>query len=276
MAVLILGWSILPVQANLPRHNPVSGGIAVIPLTTPLAIKPEVQFGDRQVHVARHADGWHAYVGLPCDMLPGKYIILIFRPDQTHTSIEWNVMPHPPPLSNIDRRNEPQTRQDRHGVVSLPEPFQVQSVMNPDIPRRVETDPALTATLATNFVFQAPVESTWTVDYGKILVNGEFQCHDYLSYLVPLHHPVFAPAHGVVIGREKHQESHLILIAHAESVVSILGNLKNVFVEVGQTVQRGDKLGEAAMASGSSQGRLDWAVALNGYRVDPLQFSSTP
>ncbi len=264
-------------QADLPRHNPVPGGIAVIPLRTAVAEKPVVRFGERPVYVARDQGGWRAVVGLPCDILPGNYIVTVSGSQRNDTSVELGVLPHPPRLPDPDGGDGGDHFRGRSLIITLPQQITARSVVNGAMLRRFEYDHALVAGMDPDFRFHAPVESTFSVDYGKLLVDDDLWCHDYLSFFLPAGNRVYAPAHGVVVGIDAAGKGgSRIMVAHGEAVVSILGNLEDVPVEVGQTVEQGEMLGVVGTPTGDQTGRLDWAVALNGYRIDPLQFASTP
>ena len=264
-------------QAELPQHNPVPGGIAVIPLKMTVADKPVVHFGERPVYVTRDQEGWSAVVGLPCDILPGNYIVTVSGAPQGNSSIELGILPHPPRLPNPDETGSDDYVQDRNSTAALPQWISPRSVVNEAMSRRYEYDHALAEGLAPDFQFRAPVESVYSVDYGKLLVDGSLWCHDYLSFFLPAGSRVYAPAPGVVAGIDATgQGGSRIVVAHGDTVVSILGNLGDIPVKVGQSVEQGEMLGKVGAMAGDQAGRLDWAVALNGYRVDPLQFAAAP
>ncbi len=263
--------------ADLPGHNPVPGGIAVIPLETATDDKPVVKFGERPVHVARDQGGWSAVVGLPCDILPGNYIVTVSGGQQDHTSVELGILPHSPRLPDPDAGDGGGHVQGRSPTVTLPRGVSARSVVNIAMFSSIDYDHALAAGMDPDFQFRAPVESKYSVDYGKLLVDGNLWCHDYLSFFLPAGNLVYAPAPGVVAGIDPTQQGgSRIVVAHGDAVVSVLANLQDVPVEVGQAVEQGEMLGKVGALAGDRTGRLDWAVALNGYRIDPLQFASAP
>lgn len=277
LSALLALTATVPGQADLPRHDPVPGGIAVIALKAPLEERPLVRFGEHRVYVARNPDGWSAVVGLPCDILPGNYIVTVSGTQRKNTSVELGVVPHPPHLPEQEEGGDSGRDRDRNPVITLPRRTEVQSVVNEAMSREIEFDPALAEGLVPDFRFQAPVESTRSVDYGRLILDGRLWCHDYLSFFLPAANPVYAPAPGKVAGIDAAGEhGQRIVIAHADGVASVLGNLGDVRVEVGQPVERGEVLGSVGRVAGVRTGRLDWAVALNGHLVDPLRFSPSP
>ncbi len=276
LVICLAGLAPLAVQADLPRHNPVPGGIAVIPLKVPFTEKPEVRFGEHKVYVNRSAAGWSAFVGLSCDILPGKYIVLITGAEQTDAIAELVVHPYPPPLSAPGSPDSAHHHPHRSFVVTPPDGFPEELLINRNMSRKWEVSADLLDGLEPDLDFHAPAEATLSVDYGLLLLDGKPFCHDYLSFLLPAGKRVYAPAGGIVTGIHSHSSKYTVQIAHADVITSTLGNLSTVQVTVGGVVKRGQVVGNVAAVQGHSTGRLDWAVSLNGSRIDPLHFLSVP
>ena len=61
--------------AALPEHQPVPGGVAVVPLG--IGERPTVTLGDRSVAVVRTGSGWVAVAGIPLGTEPGELSLVV-------------------------------------------------------------------------------------------------------------------------------------------------------------------------------------------------------
>lgn len=278
--ILPLAWAGLLVSfsaagdAGLPVHRPVPGGIAVLPLNLQGEDKPSARFGEREVLVSRDGERWVAVVGLPCTMLPGNYIVSLTGEDLESVSVELGVIPHAPLNDGSD---EVDGGAVRSGAPQAPDPASGDVVFNPTLAQAPAVDPEAHSGLIPDFDFRAPVESRRIVRFGPMPSSTGLRCHDYLSFLLAPGSRIYTPAEGRVAAVDRTREHGIrITLAHGGGVVSVLGNLRTALVETGQRLDQGEILGTVGIADGSDSGRLDWAIALNGSRVDPLQFSATP
>ncbi len=73
-----LGLSVLTAHAqDLPRENPVPGGIAIIPVAPDTEPAPVVHYDNQRVLVTPQAGQWQAVVGLSLSATPGPQILQI-------------------------------------------------------------------------------------------------------------------------------------------------------------------------------------------------------
>ena len=69
-SLICLGIPVWAAVLSLPRHSPVPGGVAVIPLDVDASEPPAVRYDDRMIMVVRDGDRWVAVVGIPLDTPP--------------------------------------------------------------------------------------------------------------------------------------------------------------------------------------------------------------
>ena len=213
-------------------------------------------------------------MGLPCDIIPGNYVLSITSTGSEHTGVEFGVLP-PGSLAakdNSDNGIERITRISAHG---LPPGITPSHVFNPAMHLDLAIDGDRYSAVEPRFDFDPPVESRDLVGYGSLIGDSLSACHDYLSYQTPMGNRVYAPTSGEVVGLPGDVEgAGLVIISHGGETYSVLGNLGEILVETGQTLDKGEIVGTAGAASTPSGGRIDWAVLQNGYKVDPLRFST--
>jgi hypothetical protein len=262
-------------RAELPAHQPVPGGFAIVPLPVVDDIPPITRFGERRVSVSRQNGRWTALVGLPCDILPGNYILSLTNTAEEHQSVEFGVLPPGSPLAGGVTQTAGE--RDPAGTArALPEGITYRQVNNPAMRVKMVFDREQLAQTDATFDFDPPVESRELVGYGSLLVQANSGCHDYLSYLTAMGNRVYAPAAGMVVSATDESDvSEPLVIAHGSETLSILGNLGQVLVETGQWLEQGEPVGTAGAAETPTGGRVDWAVVQNGYRVDPLRFATS-
>lgn len=67
-----------------------------------------------------------------------------------------------------------------------------------------------------------------------------------------------------------------IILHHGNGMMSIISNLNSTRLKPGETIATGDVIGTVNNIEALSVGRVDWLVALNGYGINPLQFTASP
>jgi murein DD-endopeptidase MepM/ murein hydrolase activator NlpD len=85
---------------------------------------------------------------------------------------------------------------------------------------------------------------------------------------------VYAPAAGVVTSVQYNHELYgkLIILEHKYNFITYYAHLDKILVKVGQTIERGQKIGEMGN-SGESQGyHLHYEVRRDGVPIDPMMF----
>ncbi len=267
--------SATPALAELPVHRPVAGGVAVVPLPIASEEAPRARFGERPVHVARRNARWVALVGLPCDILPGNYILSLPDMEPEQSSVEFGVLPQDPGIRSA--AGEDSTPQPSRIALPLPPGIAIDGVVNPAMARSIAYDAALVGDVTPDFEFSAPVESRVHLGYGRLAAREAPDCHDYLGFFTAFGSRVYAPAAGVVVAIPGGADgAETLLIAHGGEVLSVLGNLGEVLVEAGTLLDQGEVVGTAGSAEAPTGGRVDWAVSMNGYRVDPLRLAAAP
>lgn len=85
--------------------------------------------------------------------------------------------------------------------------------------------------------------------------------------------PIFAPAAGIVVLTEPLQvRGNAIVIDHGRGIFTGYWHLSESKVTVGQTIQRGDRLGLVGTTGLSTGAHLHWELRIYGIAVDPMQF----
>ena len=262
--------------AELPPHTPVPGGIAVLPIAPVSNGKPLAKFGNRELLVSRDENNWIALIGLPCDILPGNYIVRVELEPGEFGSIELGVSPFAPDFSHYEDNDDKSGETSRDGQKShLGQAITTDvgneiDLFNPNLKPIARKRVAFSGTMEPNFNFSPVVDFTEFVAYGKLIQNKKMVTHDYMSYIATPGSQVYSPSAGNVVKViESEDQGITVHISHGGDVFSILGHLEQVLVHEGQPLDAGEHIGSTRQMNNSEKGRLDWGVQMNGYLVNP-------
>ena len=97
--------------------------------------------------------------------------------------------------------------------------------------------------------------------------------HGGVDISAPMHTPVIAPAAGTVTfaGTEAGL-GNVVIVSHGYGLKTTYGHLSKARVKAGQTVKRGDILGEVGSTGLSTGPHLHYEVEVHGRPVDPTKY----
>ena len=94
--------------------------------------------------------------------------------------------------------------------------------------------------------------------------------HNGIDIAAPEGTPVLAVANGIVaLTGNYFYNGKFVLLNHGDGLNSIFIHLKKIEVEIGQFVQRGEKIGEIGSSGRSTGPHLHWGVNWKNKRIDP-------
>jgi murein DD-endopeptidase MepM/ murein hydrolase activator NlpD len=124
---------------------------------------------------------------------------------------------------------------------------------------------------------ESPLPSGWPVDRGKAVITSGFGAlrggsqHQGIDLAVPAGTAVRATADGVVsFAGRAHGWGRCVVIDHVDGWQTRYAHLKNIKLDRGARVRRGDLLGRAGRSGNASGIHLHYEVLRNGHPVDPL------
>jgi len=259
--VPVLGW------ADLPRPHNFPGGIALVPIGLDER-KPQVFFGLDPVLVIQDNSEWLAIVGLPMDIIPGKYVLRIEFPEDPA-----------PQRSILSFTVYPLHSKYKQRSFTMPEKFTTEQFLGPENQQLkdmfgmhvFDSEPIIP-----DFSFQHVITQGSFLPYGRILSSGDhrdmkLENHSKITYLASGGAIAYAPGSGIVENIvDRGMPNQKILIRHSDHFRSILGYVKNSPLEIGDHVEAGQPIGTASPVDSSGISRVDWHLMLNGAEIDPL------
>ncbi|BAZ93643.1 hypothetical protein TspCOW1_14170 [Thiohalobacter sp. COW1] len=271
MRIFLLLFSLLfsqaLVAAQLPKADPVPGGMAVIPLPE-LTQPPRVTFNGNRTLTVRHDNRWHALVGLPLGLEPGEHRIQV-ADASGELPIAFTVQPKEYEAQYITLKNKRQVNP------------------NPDDLKRIRSEtPRIRSALRTfNFAEDVQLDFIWPVDgelsspFGlrRFFNQQPRKPHSGLDIAAPEGTPIRAPASGEVIEvGDFFFNGNSVFIDHGQGLVTMYCHLHRIDVKAGDRIAQGDIIGTVGRTGRVTGPHLHWGVSLNDARIDPLLFLPTP
>lgn len=262
-ALTVIGfvlWAI-PAFAALPPSTPVPGGLAVVRLDAEPAPPESVQFADRRVMVVADNGNWHAVVGIPLDVAPGRYSLVAKQADGKLREYPLEVADKIYPSQHLKVKNK------NHVEPSA------------DELRRIVTErDALLAAFATwspttpELNLDLPTHGRLSSEFGlrRFFNDQPRKPHGGIDLAAPAGTPIQAPAPGKVVAvGDFFFNGNTVLIDHGQGMVSMYCHLRDTAVTPGQTLVRGERLGTVGASGRATGPHLHWTVSLNGSAIDP-------
>lgn len=250
--------------ADLPRHLPAPGGVAVVELGPADGPRPEARFQGRKVMVAKQNQRWHAVVGLPLSLDPGKYglevksngearhYMLLVEPreyESQYITLKDDRMVNPYE-KDLERIRAERTRQDKSLETWSP-------IAEP----------------ATRFIL--PVEAAQSSAFGlRRFFNEQPRApHSGIDLAAVEGTPVRAPARAIVLDAgDFFFNGNTVFLDHGQGLVTMYCHMSEISVEPGDVVEQGATIGKVGATGRVTGAHLHWSVSLNDQRVDPWLF----
>jgi len=253
----------------LPQHNPVPGGIAVIPV--PLSTST-VLFENRQVMLLSSQNGKYAVVGISLKTRPGDYPLELTHKTASDTDEHQSMLSFQ--VGAKEYRVQRLTIENKRKVNPYKED------MDRIIRERNEMNKAFKsfenlAQPAVDFVL--PAEGPISSPFGlkRILNDQPRNPHSGLDIAAPTGTPIHAPAAGRVTAVGNYFfNGNTVLLDHGQGLISMYCHMSETTVAVGDALSPGDLIGKVGKTGRVTGPHLHWSVSLNNARVDPNLFIS--
>lgn len=250
--------------AELPRNDPVPGGVAIMAVG-PQAVPPLARAGEERALVTGNASGWMAVVGIPLTAKPGSTLPLV--------------------VERIDREPETLTiavRSKRYAIQRLKvKPGQVE--LSPEDLARFEQERIHLAEVLRTFSEQPPASlrllppcsGKRSSSFGlRRFFNGQPRNpHNGMDIAAPVGTPVVAAGAGTVIDVGDYFFSgNTVILDHGQGFLTLYAHLSEVEVAVETSVAAGIPIGGVGATGRVTGPHLHFSVFLNRTAVNPALF----
>jgi murein DD-endopeptidase MepM/ murein hydrolase activator NlpD len=247
-----------------PKQSLVPGGIALVDLKR-VDKTPNFTFNGKPVLTVIHQGKPIAIVGLPLNLKPGEHFIQgSWGKEKSLQKIFFSVVDKQYTTQTIqikDKRKVNPYAKDMDRIVS--EKKRKQKARLVFTPMLVDVD------------LLQPVEGIMTGSYGRrrIFNVHKKRPHSGMDIAAKTGTPILAPADGKVIELgDFFFSGNLIYIDHGQGLITLFAHLSKTNVELGQTVKKGEVIGEVGATGRVTGPHLHWSLGLNGTWVDPDLF----
>ncbi len=265
MRISIIAWLCViqlvanPASAELPRHTPVPGGIAVIQLAA--TSKPDVHVGTRRVAVVRDGNQWAAVFGIALDTPPGDLAYTV--------KLKSGVENRSVRIMQRQYREQHLTIKEKRYVD--PSPAELARYQR----EREEMNSARsswTETGGLDVFAEAPVAGPQSDSFGsRRFYNGQPRNpHSGMDIAAASGTAIVAPAPGRVVATGNYFfNGNTVMIDHGEGLVSMYCHLATIDTAPGDSLEAGQKLGSVGATGRVTGAHLHWGVYLSGVAIDP-------
>lgn len=253
------------IASAFPQHQPVPGGVAIIPLAGNSA--PNVYYKNHKVLTTFKDKQWFAVVGIPLSEKPGAHLLVN---KNNSLSVAFNVIDKTYPAQHITLKKTPKNKR----------------MINPnkmDMERITRERKTLLSALSTwtettpNIDFILPSHGRLSSPFGlKRFFNKQARKpHSGLDIAAPTGTKVSSPANGTIIDVGNYFfNGNTVLVDHGQGLISGYFHLSKTVVKVGDHVKQGQKIAEIGATGRVTGPHLHWNVYLNKTKVDPAFFIS--
>ena len=271
---VILCIAVLPLNAmaiNLPRAEPVPGGIAIVPLDVKSSSAPVVKYNGKRVLTTANPEAssnpeprWLAVTGIPLGAKPGMHSLTVKIGNKTST-VKFEV-------KNKAYETQHITIKDKRKV----NPYKK------DLKRIGEEKKLIVASLrhwsdtpSLSEGFLLPVKGRLSSPFGlrRYFNEQPRKPHSGIDIAAPEGTPIVSPTSGSVLRTGDYFfNGKTVFIDHGQGLVSMYCHMSRIDVKPGQKVAAGETIGAIGMTGRVTGPHLHWGVSLNDARVDPALF----
>ncbi|WP_455211752.1 peptidoglycan DD-metalloendopeptidase family protein [Kaarinaea lacus] len=257
-----LAWSFY-----LPRHNPVPGGIVVVPLPVNSSTAPQVYYQDNRVMVAPNGDpqnAWVAIAGIPLEASVGKQQLSI-KTENGDQLVSFHIKDKKYETQHLKIKNKRKVNPNKKDMERIgKEKKEIQYALA----LWSESDQLPTE-------FMLPVKGRLSSPFGlrRYFNQQPRKPHSGIDIAAPEGTPIIAPMGGTVISTGDYFfNGNTVFLDHGNGLVTMYCHMSKIDVKPGQRVSQGEAIGAVGKTGRVTGPHLHWGVSLNDARVDPALF----
>lgn len=251
------GWS------ALPQGSPVPGGIAVLKLPIQSSVEPQAFYRNNPVRIEQQNKQWYAIVGIPLSASEGSHILNYQAANTKQQSLTFTVKAKEYKAQYITLKNKRQVSPSETDLA------RIRKEKREMLSAYKNWQPSANSLQLFDWPVKGPISSPFGLK--RFFNQQPRNPHSGLDIAAAEGTPITAPADGLVSASGNYFfNGNTLLIDHGEGLVTMYCHLKTSHVKVGQTIKRGEVIGEVGKTGRATGPHLHWSVSLNNTRVDPL------
>lgn len=269
LIILTIGLLLAPSIAatDLPKANPVPGGIAIVPLKEVSSTPPQVYFNDRRVMVApndKQPNRWLAVVGISLDIKAGKRHLQVKGENGSHR-VSFRIKKKSYKSQYITIKNKRKVDPTKKDMARI---LKEKKIIGDSLRNWTDVEEA-------QMRFLVPVQGRLSSPFGlrRFFNKQPRKPHSGLDIAAPAGTPILAPSGGTVITTGGYFfNGNTVFLDHGNGLISMFCHMARIDVKPGQSVNQGELIGAVGKSGRATGPHLHWSVSLNDARVDPKLF----
>ncbi len=261
-ALMLLCGTVL--AQELPRQEPVPGGIVTLALPGDDSAAPKAWYGKHRVMVVRTEQGWEAVIGIPLDAKPGRQRLRVETASGSQT-LAFTIRDKQYASQYLTIKNKHQVNPDKRDMQRIRKEYQ----------RIAAAKSHWSDAVSVPLRFRQPAAGPYSSPFGlrRYFNKQPRRPHSGLDIAAPLEAPIYAPAAGTVIDTGRYFfNGNTVFIDHGQGLVTMYCHMNRINVKEGDKVRAGQVIGHVGKTGRVTGPHLHWSVILNSAMVDPLLF----
>ena len=242
-----------------PKHNPVPGGLALIPIN--IDLKPKVFFNKHPVAIISKDNQSFALVGIPLDTNAGKKSIQIKWPDKTTENREFEVKAKTYEAQYLTIKNKRKVNPNAKDLERIKK-----ERIRKSKARKYWSDTKVNTDLI------IPVVGRVSSIFGlrRFFNDQARRPHSGLDIAAPEGTPILSVEAGTVIETgDFFFSGNMVYIDHGQGVISMYAHMSRVDVKTGDIVKKGQIIGAVGETGRVTGPHLHLGIYVNQTLVDP-------
>lgn len=263
-ASIIILYLSSAVANAFPVNNLKPGGIAVLPVAPAKSKKPYVSYHSKPVALVKGSTNWLAIIGISLQTQPGIEKIRIKNATgKTHFKT-FRVKPYQYRTQRLTIRNKNKVNPNKKSRRKIAR----ESIFKKKLIRTFSAKPP-----RLNFIQPTRGRKSGRFGLKRILNKQKRSPHSGMDIAAPSGRIVKATATGkVLFVGNLFFTGNVVYLDHGNGLISLYAHLSKISVKKGQTIKRGEKIGNVGRTGRVTGAHLHWSVYLNGNAVDPALF----
>lgn len=260
--IFLMVYASLVNAVELPLHQAVPGGIAIIKLDETGGTAPKVTYKNNPVMVIQHQGAWHAVVGIPLSGKAGEHSInsISAAHNKKYSFIVADKAYKTQHITIKDKRKVSPNEEDMKRI------RREKKKINAALAHWDDTF------YADSPLLDLPTEGPLSSPFGlrRYFNEQPRNPHSGIDIAAPKGTPITAPATGkVILTGDFFFNGNSVFLDHGQGLVTMYCHMDSIEVKEGEIINKGKQIGTVGMTGRVTGPHLHWSVSMNDARIDP-------
>ncbi|MCW9012500.1 MAG: peptidoglycan DD-metalloendopeptidase family protein [Gammaproteobacteria bacterium] len=251
------------ISLALPQHNPVPGGIALIPISAQNE-KPDVFYNKKRVAIISEENKSYALIGVSLNAKPGKHKIELRWPNGRKDTQDFMVTAKSYTEQHLTIKNKRKVNPYKQDMDRI-----LKEKARKNQARKLWSNESV------KYDFITPVEGRVSSIFGlrRFFNEQPRRPHSGLDIAAPEGTPIKAVESGTVIeSGDFFFSGNMVYIDHGQGLISMYAHMHQIDVKTGDKINKGQIIGTVGETGRVTGPHLHLGIIANQTLVDPVFF----